>query len=919
MHTKLLSLAAVFAASASLSASATALDTSVFSKSVEISVGSGKYSGSALADFPVLVRLDRASGFRLADFSDPAAELRFADANGDSLDFEIDTWDSELGALVWVSVPSLDSSTTITAYFAPQSGASLPAVSSTAVWTKAGYAGVWHLSTLSNGAFADSTGNGRSAVPTSASNAATATGAIGNGSYSTGANGNGALVLSADKVSDISADIGNGSALTLESWIYPESNGRMFAVGSSWNSGMNIGINVDGQKYFHVYYDTKIQTGRNKTWASMSPALDGTGSWRHFTAVYDPDGNAADYINGANQISAAATPPSQMPNGLGLTSFLNGNTPLKGTCDEMRILVGTVSADWAAANYATQADAAFFDYGAVVSAGAAVEGGETVTASGVAWTAANLATSFAVADSVEDSLAVSLTLTPADGTAYTLGNAGTVSAADGSVSVQVDDLLPGTAYTAVFSVTHDGNTVYSQTGSFTTAALPAPAVSGIGDTTATATLAATLSGASYSGGAVSAVFAPARGTPATVAATFASGVWTAVATGLETDTDYPVHFVVAPDGAAEIETPSASFATTGTVTVDSSMFRGKMEITVSGYAGSETLAFFPVLVRIPAETAALVKNPADLRFADAGGTLLAHEVDTWDAAGESTVWVSLRSLPAGGTTFTMYWKPNANAPSAPNPARVWSKAGYLGVWHFNAPESGTAYEDATGGGHDAAPYNAVSVAEYAGVVGNAIKPATGGIFVADSVAWADALGHVSAEAWIHRNGDTGNGYLFSSGSGWNSGASFGLQGYIYGNGGYGSQYNHVPSGAWTHLAINWSCDTPAQFWIDGAAAYASGTTKAAGGTNGDGTGYLYHNLAGGTSGDGNKDFSLFSLCSGVNRGSSFTGYMDEFRVRAGNASAAWAKAVYDTSAPGSSFLTYGEPVSTSLATAVFFY
>ena len=919
MHTKLLSLAAVFAASASLSSSATALDTSVFSKSVEISVGSGKYSGSALADFPVLVRLDRASGFRLADFSDPAAELRFADANGDSLDFEIDTWDSELGALVWVSVPSLDSSTTITAYFAPQSGASLPAVSSTAVWTKAGYAGVWHLSTLSDGAFADSTGNGRSAVPTSASNAATATGAIGNGSYSTGANGNGALVLSADKVSDISADIGNGSALTLESWIYPESNGRMFAVGSSWNSGMNIGINVDGQKYFHVYYDTKIQTGRNKTWASMSPALDGTGSWRHFTAVYDPDGNAADYINGANQISAAATPPSQMPNGLGLTSFLNGNTPLKGTCDEMRILVGTVSADWAAANYATQADAAFFDYGAVVSAGAAVEGGETVTASGVAWTAANLATSFAVADSVEDSLAVSLTLTPADGTAYTLGNAGTVSAADGSVSVQVDDLLPGTAYTAVFSVTHDGNTVYSQTGSFTTAALPAPAVSGIGDTTATATLAATLSGASYSGGAVSAVFAPARGTPATVAATFASGVWTAVATGLETDTDYTVHFVVAPDGAAEIETPSASFATTGTVTVDSSMFRGKVAFTASGYDGSETLRYFPVLVRIPADLVAnSVKKASGLRFADASGALLAHEIDTWDAeSGTYLVWVSLRSLADASTTFTMYWGANSTAPEAISASSVWTRAGYLAVWHFNAPDDGTtSYTNSAGNAYAAAPSAGMIETEATGVVGNAVK-AYKGFDLGDTSAWAEyAAAGLSAEGWFVRN-ETGDNWLFASGDSWNRAVGYAVSGYLYGYNGSSWGYDgavkpdvDTTGTTWTHIVVNWAPAGGAGVYLNGGASSTTGKTRYNGGT---------------ASNSAYGDFASFKLCRKPDSDNQFVkGAIDEFRVRGAVSSETWAQASHDTqlnsdTTAAGAFLTMGTPSDYGFGSAILIY
>ena len=95
-------------------------------------------------------------------------------------------------------------------------------------------------------------------------------------------------------------------------------------------------------------------------------------------------------------------------------------------------------------------------------------------------------------------------------------------------------------------------------------------------------------------------------------------------------------------------------------TLDTSPFGKSVEMTVSGYAGSTTLADFPVLVRLAAgsptgfDYADCASDGSDIRFADAAGNLIPHEIDTWNAAGESLVWVRLPSV-ASGATFTMYF------------------------------------------------------------------------------------------------------------------------------------------------------------------------------------------------------------------------------------------------------------------------
>ena len=68
--------------------------------------------------------------------------------------------------------------------------------------------------------------------------------------------------------------------------------------------------------------------------------------------------------------------------------------------------------------------------------------------------------------------------------------------------------------------------------------------------------------------------------------------------------------------------------------LDTTLFAKKSDITVSGYAGSTTLANFPVLVRLAANSPTgfdyddCAEDGSDIRFADANGDLIPHEIDT---------------------------------------------------------------------------------------------------------------------------------------------------------------------------------------------------------------------------------------------------------------------------------------------------
>ena len=113
---------------------------------------------------------------------------------------------------------------------------------------------------------------------------------------------------------------------------------------------------------------------------------------------------------------------------------------------------------------------------------------------------------------------------------------------------------------------------------------------------------------------------------------------------------------------------------------------------------------------------------------------LSYDIDTWDPAGESLLWVKIPELAAGKTKIRMYWhlKPGKSSPG-PAPTEVWSD--YVGVWHFNesvavADAPTTAAADATGRGHDALPgpeggKNRGQMTSIPGQIGNARYNATG--------------------------------------------------------------------------------------------------------------------------------------------------------------------------------------------------
>ena len=112
-------------------------------------------------------------------------------------------------------------------------------------------------------------------------------------------------------------------------------------------------------------------------------------------------------------------------------------------------------------------------------------------------------------------------------------------------------------------------------------------------------------------------------------------------------------------------------------------------------APAAALENFPVLVRL-AEDAPIGFSYGDcpdadsLWFTDADENAVPFEVDTWNDAGESLIWVSVASL-SPSATITMHWDAAGAPDGLPAASAVWSRANYVGVWHMNE-----ILEDGTG-------------------------------------------------------------------------------------------------------------------------------------------------------------------------------------------------------------------------------
>lgn len=158
-----------------------------------------------------------------------------------------------------------------------------------------------------------------------------------------------------------------------------------------------------------------------------------------------------------------------------------------------------------------------------------------------------------------------------------------------------------------------------------------------------------------------------------------------------------------------------------------------------------TLENFPMLVRvsdatIPGIYRTTQSDLSDIRFTLPGDpdTQLPFEIDTWNTAGESLIWVRVPEYKPGAQVV-MNWGLLANADgsakSVPDKSSESVWADYAGVWHFGEEIAATAAAathsaDSSGNGNDAEPTRYSTQGDFSVMV------STNGVFGSGRVAGA---------------------------------------------------------------------------------------------------------------------------------------------------------------------------------------
>ena len=362
-----------------------------FAKGAKFTVA--KYIGSeTLTNFPVLVRISNSApvGFSYSNLQYPAtgADLCFVDMDGTGIPFEIDTWDSSDTSLIWVRLPSMTNGTEFVMCWGSTSSGK--AVCNANPWSD--YTGVWHMGEETTGitTIHDSTTNALdgTSVATSSSKA---DGAVGRARFITSNTNNksgkpydsGVTVDMTDDPDKLAAVDAIVPEFTASFWVRPQNNAQWWYFitrkAADLNPGWGLQNGSDGNnssfKVFRAYGSTETDS-QCMNLTGVNGLVKGT--WTKIDAVWMTDKAFKLYMDGAlaaeGTLVNAAANGDQTKLGIGgsmapppLNQNLNDNHKngrgVYGDMDEVRLAPGAATADWIAADYATQTDAAFLKAG----------------------------------------------------------------------------------------------------------------------------------------------------------------------------------------------------------------------------------------------------------------------------------------------------------------------------------------------------------------------------------------------------------------------------------------------------------------------------------------------------------------------------------------------------------------------------
>lgn len=276
----------------------------------------------------------------------------------------------------------------------------------------------------------------------------------------------------------------------------------------------------------------------------------------------------------------------------------------------------------------------------------------------------------------------------------------------------------------------------------------------------------------------------------------------------------------------------------------------RAEVTLDNSASAEALTDFPVLVHLTGSDFNFSRaqaNGGDVRFTDSDGTtLLNHEIEKWDKAGqEAWVWVKVPQIDAGSTTDSIYmYSMNLAAPALPATAaeQVWSN-GYVMVHHLDETASaGSVVYDSTSNSLDG-QNNADSTVSAPGIAGDAFSlAATGGAGPYDYVRVPGGTGSdttldltsLTLEGWFKPSSSSSGDWSIHGGAQFGTSSMLTRFGAVIGDwtDGSGVAYTTTPMtvGQWSYIVGTADYDSGANF--TSIAAYTDGVSEKTGGRSG---------------------------------------------------------------------------------------
>jgi len=344
----------------------------------------------------------------------------------------------------------------------------------------------------------------------------------------------------------------------------------------------------------------------------------------------------------------------------------------------------------------------------------------------------------------------------------------------------------------------------------------------------------------------------------------------------DSSSDSATDTAVVPDGGAPC--PAALGADCA--------WQWRVRLTFDNSMQAEDLVDFPILVEIDSTILDYGQTRGggeDLRFVDASlSAVLPHEVEVWDEAGTSHVWVGVPRIAANATTdhIWMYYGDPA-APDSEDAAAVWDSSFEM-VWHLSGGPT-----DTSGAGNDGTN---IGTTDAVGRIGRARE--FDGVDQYIDSAYATDLPEMTVEAWAYGDAapradenvaivgrDTN--YQLN----WDHFGEFiGAFGLRTGSEWLATSYLPVSGTTWYYLVGTYDGET-LRAYRDGAEASRNETPS------------------------GPPDADTYPVRLGVNpepsSGWFFDGRIDEVRISNGVRSAAWIRAQHLSMT--NALITYGTP------------